>query len=85
MMNNRWVIQQAQRAAQRLLEEQGIDDGARVARAFRWTLGRPPGDNERRLAECFLSQAGGDSKRRLETWGQFVQTLFASADFRYVE
>ena len=85
LMNNPFVIQQAKLAAQRLLDEKDLDEGMRVTRAFRIALGRTPGEKERAIAEKFLSEEGTDSKKRLEAWSQFVQTLFASADFRYVE
>ena len=85
LMNNPFVIQQARYAAQGLLDEKNLEDVARITKAFRLTLGRTPGAKERAIAEKFLSEGGTDSKKRLETWSQFVQTLFASVDFRYVE
>ena len=85
LMNNPFVIQQSQNAAQSLLDEKEIDDAGRVTKAFRLAIGRAPSDAERRVAETFLSEASSDPKARLETWGQFVQMLFASGDFRYVE
>lgn len=85
LMNNPFVIQQARAAAQRLLDVQNLDDAARVTRAFRLTLGRVPSEKERIIAERFLKDGGSDSNKRLEVWSQFVQTLFATTDFRYVD
>jgi Protein of unknown function (DUF1553)/Protein of unknown function (DUF1549)/Planctomycete cytochrome C len=85
LMNNPLVIQQARAAAQRLLDENDLDDGARVAKAFRLTLGRTPSEKEKAIATTFLNESGRESKKRLESWSQFVQTLIASVDFRYVE
>jgi hypothetical protein len=85
LMNNPFAIQQARAAAQRLLDEKDVDDGARVAKAFRLTLGRVPSEKEKAIATAFLNESGSDSKKRLEVWSQFVQTLIASVDFRYVE
>ncbi len=85
MMNNPFVIQQARYAAQRLLDEKELDEAGRVTKAFRLTLGRMPSEKERAIASKYLDEQGVDSKNRLETWSQFVQMLFASVDFRYVE
>ncbi len=85
LMNNPFVIQQARAAAERLLDDKDLDDAGRIAKAFRLALGRLPSAAEKRLAEQFVSQASLDSKPRQDQWAQFVQTLFASVDFRYVE
>ncbi len=84
LMNNSFVIEQAQRTAHRLLEDKQLGDTDRIARAFRLTLGRAPSVGERAIAVEFLRSAGSDVKARMECWGQFVQMLFASIDFRYV-
>jgi Protein of unknown function (DUF1553) len=80
MMNNPFVLEQAKQAAVRLLEESLPDDAARLTRAYRLTLGRPPTDGERAVARRFL--AGRDPT---DAWASLFHTLFASADFRYVE
>jgi hypothetical protein len=82
LMNNPFVLQQARHTAERLLTDKTLDDAGRITRGFRLTLGRAPSEAERKIAEAFLRDA--DAKKRSEAWGQFVQTLFASIDFRYV-
>jgi hypothetical protein len=83
LMNNPFILKQSEAAAQRLLGEKG-DDAARLTRAFRLALGRPPTAGERRAAEAFLAKAS-DEKARSAAWAQLVQALFASIDFRYVD
>jgi hypothetical protein len=84
LMNNPFVIEQARAGAQRLLEDTQLDDSTRITRAFRLALGRMPSAGERRIATEYLRGVGKDSKTRVDDWSQFVQTLFASVDFRYV-
>jgi hypothetical protein len=82
MMNNPFVLQNARRAAQRLLAEKGLDDAQRIERAYRLTLGRAPTTAERRLGETFLARA--DASQRLDAWTDLLQSLFASIEFRFV-
>jgi len=87
LMNHPFVIQQARLAAERTLREAGADDAARIAYAYRRVLGRAPTEPERRLAERFVGPSAGgpaEEARRLETWAQLHQSLFASVDFRYL-
>ncbi|MCE9532691.1 MAG: DUF1553 domain-containing protein [Planctomycetes bacterium] len=85
LMNNPFVQQQSVLAAKKLLEEKGLSDAERITKAFRQTLGRKPSDAEKRLAEMYIGEASQDPKLQQEQWAQFVQTLFASVDFRYVK
>jgi hypothetical protein len=83
LMNSPFVRDQAAEAANRLLDEPGLsDDAERLEKAYRRALGRPPSDEERRIAREFLSQT--DEDRAEETWTMVFQALFASMDFRYV-
>jgi hypothetical protein len=81
MMNNPFVVDQAKHAATRLLAENLADDTARLTRAYRLTVGREPTSGERAVAAKFLASAG-DPK---QAWAALYQTLFASADFRFIE
>ncbi len=83
LMNHPFVLEQARGAACRLLEERWGDDRARLTRAYRLTLGRPPGEGEHRLAMTFL--AGSSPSEREGVWAQLFGVLFASVDFRHVE
>jgi hypothetical protein len=88
LMNHPFVIEQAKLAAERLLRRAVPDDRQRIEQAYRVTLGRLPTAKERALALEFVGPAeGGDinATARLEVWTEFVQSLFACVDFRYVE
>ena len=88
LMNHPFVHEQAKLAAERLLAEAALDDMARVERAYRRALGRPPTERERALARQFVSDGEGgataEGAARLEAWSQLHQALFASMDFRYL-
>jgi hypothetical protein len=83
LMNHPFVLEQARHAARRLLSGFCRDDRERLTRAYRLTLGRPPTDGERALAEQFLFRT--KDERREEVWRQLFQVLFSSVDFRYFE
>jgi hypothetical protein len=83
LMNDAWVIGQAQTAAKRLLAEPGLDDAGRLQRLYRLSLGRPPTPAESQLALAYVAAA--DPANREHRWAQLVQALFASLDFRYLE
>ena len=80
LMNHPFVREQARGAAERLLGEKIANEDARVERAYRLALGRPPGAGEIVLARRQIA-AG---KSPLEAWTDLFHALFASADFRYV-
>ena len=84
MMNNEFVIEQSQHAAERLWREiPKAEDRARIERAYRMALGRRPTAAEVKLASEFVSSA--EETTRIEIWGEFYQVLFASLDFRYID
>ncbi len=78
MMNNPFVLEQARHAAARLQSEAHADDPARVARAFRLALGRPPTEAEAAVALRFLAGPR-------PAWASLFHALFASIEFRYVD
>lgn len=86
LMNSKFVIQQAKFAASRLTQEPQLDLENRVNAAFRRVLGRLPGPAEREQAMKFLSADPAESEQqKLERWSRFVQALFGTMDFRYVD
>jgi hypothetical protein len=80
LMNNPFILAQAQLAAKRLLAEPHPDDRARIARAWRVALGRPPAEGEVAVA---LRHLGAQAQAE-KGWTSLFHALFASADFRYV-
>jgi cytochrome c553 len=78
LLNHPFPAEQAKHAAARLRSETLPDDAARIARAYRLTLGREPTAGERAVAARYV--AGGT-----EAWAGLFHALFASADFRYLD
>jgi hypothetical protein len=81
MLNHPFVAQQAQAAADRLLEEdpQGLD--SRLERIYRQTLGRQPTEAEAAIARQHLDAHAHDPG---QGWAALYHALFASAEFRFV-
>jgi hypothetical protein len=90
LMNNPFVIQQAEAAADRLLAAEGSDRD-RVRTAYLRFFARTPGEKEIDAALDYLEKASrttgrtgpGDRTRRA-AWASFCQALFASAEFLYL-
>jgi hypothetical protein len=87
MMNHSFVHEQAGAAAQALLAKSELSsDEARVLAAYGAALSRAPTAAERRLALDFVQSSPGDeTATQQERWTLLLQTLFACADFRYLE
>jgi hypothetical protein len=86
------VAEQAEATAERVLAKTDLlDDAARVDYAFRLVLGRPADSDQKAATLAYLqayeASLATDEKsaiKRLAAWSSFCQTLFASAEFRYV-
>ncbi|NND97068.1 MAG: DUF1553 domain-containing protein [Pirellulaceae bacterium] len=87
MMNNSFVIQQSEALAKRLEKEnQSIKD--QIAAAYLLVYGRPPTSGERAAtAKFFATFADSRGRRSLSdlTMPTLCQSLFASAEFRYID
>jgi hypothetical protein len=92
LMNSPVVLRQAEVVANHLLGDSRLaDDAARVDYAFRLVLGHSPDPQQRADVLSFLSSYEATlpsnlkpAERRLETWTSVCQSLFGSAEFRYV-
>lgn len=86
LMNNPLVEAQSRLAAVRLLKEVPADDVRRIELAFRRLLGRFPSAAERATALQYVQSTGtvADLNQQSLRWGQLVQALMGSVDFRYV-
>jgi hypothetical protein len=87
LMNNPFILRQAEAAAWRVQISGGSNDG-RVKTAYLRFLSRNPTATETARAREFLarfpaSKDGGDPKGA--AWTAFCQALYASAEFRYVD
>jgi hypothetical protein len=81
LMNNPFVIRQAEALADRLLAGDG-DDDARLTRACKLCYARPPSDRERENARKFLADYGATRAGR-PAWAALCQALLASAEFSH--
>jgi len=79
LMNNPFVIRQAEGLADRLT---GSSDGdaEKIGRAYELCFSRPPSAKEVKLAQEFLETYGRRQPRRA-AWTALCQALFASAEF----
>lgn len=88
MLNNRFVLQQSDAFAQRVMAEHS-QTAERVDYAFKLAYGRQPTASERAATLTFarsFSSSGGRSKESVtETWSAICQALLAAAEFRLIE
>jgi hypothetical protein len=87
LLNNEFVLKQSEAFATRLMKEAKTVP-AQVTRAFELAYGRPPTNDERQASLAFMSKFSGDSKYRQQaamSLAALCQSLFASAEFRYLE
>jgi hypothetical protein len=79
LMNNSFVVRQAESMTSRLLDGNQTDE-ERIKRAYELCFSRQPTDTEVNKALKFLGDYG-QSHSRWQTWTAFGQALFASAEF----
>ena len=97
LMNAPFVKQEARRLAESLVNDQTLDDGARVARIIFTALNRPATDRDVQQARQFLSEFETDLRKldapssvadrlpdpRLEAWARYCHAIFGSSEFLY--
>ena len=81
LMNNQFVIRQAESLAEKLLASGG-DEVGKLTRAYQLCYSRSPSEQELRNARKFIEDYGSNQSRR-STWGALCQALFASAEFSH--
>jgi cytochrome c553 len=81
LMNNPFVIRQAEGLADQLLTRGG-DDAGRLTRAYLLCYARPPSEKELDNARKFVEGYGRKQTRRA-AWVALCQALFASAEFSH--
>jgi hypothetical protein len=89
LMNGKFVMDQARRFADRVIEAESADPAARVAASFRIAYGRAPSAEERKQVLDYVAavRAGkGDAARtELEAWTDVCHSLLSSYEFLYVD
>jgi len=81
LMNGTFVQDQAAALADKLMKEKKTMP-ERVRRAFSLSFNRPPEADELHMVETFFKNTPGDEEKLLAA---FCQSLFASAEFRFVD
>ncbi len=81
LLNNPFVVEVSQKAADRILAQDLPDEISRLRYAYAYTLCRYPTEAEAGRCLAFLSEGGED---REASWTALVQALYSSAEFRYV-
>ncbi|MCP4508544.1 MAG: DUF1553 domain-containing protein, partial [Fuerstiella sp.] len=84
MMNNRFVIDSSDAFARRLIREYSAN-GERIEAAFELTYGRKPTLGERSAAIDFIKKFQAQGVSGQQTLSALCQSLFASAEFRYID
>jgi len=89
LRNSAFAAEQAKHAARRLLETEDVtNDEERAALALRWALGRGITDTERAAALQLVQQIRqtepATDDRDADAWAAWFQTLFTTAEFRYL-
>lgn len=84
MMNNGFVIEASDAFARRLMDEQSSYSD-RINAAFELTYGRKPTRQERAAATAFVQRFQSDGVNGQQTLAALCQSLFASAEFRYID
>lgn len=86
LMNHPKVIEQARAAADRVLKEAGsLAD--RIQNAYQHSLGRRPAAREAGIAADYLEatiSGNADAAEVRDAWARFIQTLWATPEFRFV-
>lgn len=83
LMNNEWVMDQAEFTAQRLLTDlRDTTTQEKVRHLYLRTLSRAPSDSEMRIALDYLNQA--TDLNQSGAWAGLVHSLFSCVDFRYM-
>jgi hypothetical protein len=85
-MNHPKVIEQAREAAGRVLEEaDGMPE--RIVIAYQHSLSRKPSLQEAGIATDYLEatiSGNADAAEARDAWARFIQTLWATPEFRFV-
>ena len=88
MMNNRFVIQQSEAFAKRVIEDRR-SPGDQVVHAFLLAYGRKPTMGERTalssFAKSFRPEQTSDTSASQQAMQAICQSLFATAEFRYID
>jgi len=87
MMNDPFVVQQAQLWAKRILDGPDATSSERIINAYRAAFGRIPNANEQQNAKIFLvtqAKAHGETTPAAKAWADLCHVLFNVKEFAFV-
>ena len=87
MMNDPFVLQQAQLWAKRILGDSSAANPERVTAAYQTAFGRLPSADEQQAAKAFLdtqAKAHGEAKPGEKAWADLCHVLFNVKEFAFV-
>ena len=86
MLNNPFVLQQAERWAQKILAQPG-EPAARIQRMYETAFGRPPTDNELTISVAYLTEqkAAPGSPEELAAYAGLAHVLLNVKEFLFVQ
>lgn len=87
LMNDPFVLEQAEKWAAQLCKDYS-KDSERVQSIYQSALGRPPSDQETRLATEFIAQQAkelGIDKNEPRVWADFCHVIFNVKEFIYIK
>lgn len=87
LLNDPFVLQQAERFANRIIEEQAIDSGSRIEAVWLSALGRKPRKGELKQALAFVEKHArelGVSVQSPEVWRDFCHVVFNTKEFIFL-
>ncbi len=85
LMNNGFVLSQAEHFARRVRREAGEDPAAQAALAWRLAFARPPGPEDVKDAVAFLGKMAAPAAKPEAALTRFCQALLSSNEFLYVD
>ena len=90
LMNNPFVLKQAEEFAKRVLKTPGLDQAKRIDLAYQIAVGRLPTETERKAVATYINDfrksyesANPKGNPNLAAWSSCCQALFESGLFRY--
>jgi hypothetical protein len=87
LLNNPFVLQQAERWAKRTLAAPGQTDAARIRGMYESAFGRPPDESELKLSLGFLAEQAREYGKASDPrgWSDLAHVLFNSKEFIFIE
>ena len=87
LMNNTEVIEQARAAALAVLrDEHDLSKGIELA--YQRSLSRPPNEKEGQIAQDYIENSisgNATAGEQRDVWARFIQTLWATPEFRFLK